>query len=69
MARAAAKGSAQAGEAGQVKDRRREYVQSGVPSSGPSARWIGRRHGRREDARWATAWEIARRLVVLRPDA
>lgn len=32
---------------------------------GPQTRWIGRRHGRRQDRRWATSWspeQIARRL-------
>jgi IS30 family transposase len=34
---------------------------------GPQTRWIGRRHGRRQDRRWATSWspeQIARRLPV-----
>ncbi|MET7842369.1 IS30 family transposase [Streptomyces sp. NPDC005356] len=33
---------------------------------GPQTRWIGRRHGRRQDRRWATSWspeQIARRLL------
>jgi transposase len=28
----------------------------GTPMSGPEVRWIGRRHGRRQDRRWATSW-------------
>jgi hypothetical protein len=38
---------------------------SAVP--GPDVRWIGRRHGRRKDRRWATCWspeQIANRLRV-----
>jgi IS30 family transposase len=34
---------------------------------GPEVRWIGRRHGRRQDRRWANAWspqQIAHRLRV-----
>jgi IS30 family transposase len=34
---------------------------------GPAVRWIGRRHGRRQDRRWAAAWspeQIARRPAV-----
>jgi IS30 family transposase len=34
-------------------------------------RWIGRRHGRRKDRRWARAWspeQIAHRLRVVFPD-
>src|SRR4051794_18043420 len=46
--------------------RLREYVQQrlagviaapdGTPVAGPEVRWIGRRHGRRKDRRWARAW-------------
>ena len=39
--------------------------------SGPQVRWIGRRHGRRQDRRWATSWspeQIANRLPVDFPD-
>jgi IS30 family transposase len=39
--------------------------------AGPAVRWIGRRHGRRQDRRWATSWspeQIANRLQVDFPD-
>ena len=62
-------------------DRLREYVQErlagtvtrldGAPAAGPEARWIGRRHGRRQDRRWASAWspeQIANRLPLDFPD-
>jgi hypothetical protein len=62
-------------------NRLREYVQDrlagalmaqdGTPISGPEVRWIGRRHGRRQDRRWATAWspeQIAHRLRFDFPD-
>jgi IS30 family transposase len=55
--------------------RLREYVQSrlagtvarvdGVSVPGPTVRFIGRRHGRRADRRWATSWspeQISNRL-------
>src|SRR5437667_3645012 len=38
---------------------------------GPEVRWIGRRHGRRQDRRWATSWspeQIANLLRVDFPD-
>ena len=46
-------------------------AQSGVPVSGPAVPWKGRRHGPRQDRRWARAWspeQIARRLQVDFPD-
>jgi transposase, IS30 family len=62
-------------------DRLREYVQDrlagtirypdGTEVTGPQVRWIGRRHGRRQDRRWATVWspeQIANRLPVDFPD-
>jgi IS30 family transposase len=51
----------------------RQYVQERlagviVGAAGPAVlRWNGRRHGRRQDRRWATSWspeQIANRLVV-----
>jgi IS30 family transposase len=61
----------------------REYVQDrlagtirtpdGVLVPGPQTRWIGRRHGRRQDRRWANSWspeQIAHRLRIdFRDDA
>ena len=59
----------------------RQYVQDrlagtvkrpdGTAVPGPDVRWIGRRHGRRQDRRWATAWspeQIAHRLPLDFPD-
>ena len=44
---------------------------NGIAVSGPEVRWIGRRHGRRQDRRWAQLWspeQIANRLGVDFPD-
>jgi len=59
----------------------REYVQQrlsgavqrpgGVAVDGPEVRWIGRRHGRRADRRWASSWspeQISNRLRLDFPD-
>ena len=46
-------------------------AQSGVPVPGPAVPWKGRRHGPRQDRRWARAWspeQIARRLQIDFPD-
>jgi IS30 family transposase len=64
-----------------ANDRLRAYVQDrlggavtrpdGNPVPGPDVAWIGRRHGRRKDRRWATSWspeQIAHRLRVEFPD-
>src|SRR6266508_1116888 len=43
----------------------------GSPVAGPEVRWIGRRHGRRKDRRWAQSWspeQIANRLPLVFPD-
>jgi IS30 family transposase len=60
---------------------RRRYVQerlaglvvatNGTAVRGPVVTWKGRRHGRRQDRRWATAWspeQIARRLRLDFPE-
>src|SRR3712207_8184604 len=44
---------------------------NGAAVHGPVVPWKGRRHGPRQDRRWATAWspeQIARRLPVDFPD-
>jgi IS30 family transposase len=44
---------------------------SGTLVPGPAVAWKGRRHGRRQDRRWASAWspeQIARRLPIDFPD-
>jgi transposase, IS30 family len=59
----------------------RQYVQDrlagsvtrldGTRLAGPDVRWIGRRHGRRQDRRWAASWspeQIAHRLQLDFPD-
>jgi IS30 family transposase len=43
----------------------------GTPVPGPAVAWIGRRHGRRKDRRWAHSWspeQISNRLKVDFPD-
>src|SRR3954454_2575480 len=43
----------------------------GAALRGPAVTWKGRRHGRRQNRRWATAWspeQIARRLRLDFPD-
>jgi len=64
-----------------ANQRLRSYVQerlageirrpNGRAVSGPEVRWIGRRHGRRKDRRWAHSWspeQIGNRLRVDFPD-
>jgi len=64
-----------------ANDALREYVRErlaaaiarpeGEPVPGPDVRWVGRRHGRRRDRRWANAWspeQIANRLRIDFPD-
>ena len=46
-------------------------LRAGLPVPGPAVSWKGRRHGPRQDRRWARAWspeQIARRLPVDFPD-
>jgi IS30 family transposase len=60
-----------------ANDTLREYVQErlaglvtapdGMVIRGPAVPWVGRRHGRRKDRRWATSWspeQISNRLRV-----
>ena len=56
-----------------VQDRLSGTVQrpGGIAVGGPEVRWIGRRHGRRADRRWARAWspeQISNRLRLGFPD-
>jgi IS30 family transposase len=64
-----------------ANDALRRYVQDrlagaiarpdGAAVTGPEVRWIGRRHGRRKDRRWASSWspeQIANRLPLEFPD-
>jgi IS30 family transposase len=65
------------GEA-RANDELRDYVQdrlSGVIETpdgsvvpGPTVRWIGRRHGRRQDRRWAKSWSPEQISNLLRAD-
>ena len=56
-----------------VQDRLAGVIERADGSSvpGPDVRWIGRRHGRRQDRRWAKAWspeQISNRLRLDFPD-
>jgi IS30 family transposase len=56
-----------------VQDRLSGAVQrpDGVAVAGPEVRWVGRRHGRRSDRRWARSWspqQISGRLRIDFPD-
>jgi IS30 family transposase len=56
-----------------VQDRLAGAVQrpGGVAVAGPEVVWIGRRHGRRKDRRWARSWspeQISARLQLDFPD-
>jgi len=56
-----------------VQDRLSGAVQrlDGIAVDGPDVKWIGRRHGRRKDRRWARSWspeQISNRLRLDFPD-
>ena len=56
-----------------VQDRLSGAVErpDGIGIDGPEVKWIGRRHGRRKDRRWAKAWspeQISKRLHLEFPD-
>jgi IS30 family transposase len=56
-----------------VQDRLSGAVQrpGGIAVDGPRVKWIGRRHGRRKDRRWARSWspeQISNRLRLDFPD-
>jgi IS30 family transposase len=56
-----------------VQDRLSGAVQrpDGLTVAGPQVKWIGRRHGRRKDRRWARSWspeQISNRLRLEFPD-
>jgi IS30 family transposase len=56
-----------------VQDRLSGVVErpDGIAVNGPDVKWIGRRHGRRTDRRWARAWspeQISNRLRLDFPD-
>jgi IS30 family transposase len=56
-----------------VQDRLSGAVQrpDGITVGGPQVKWIGRRHGRRKDRRWARSWspeQISNRLRLDFPD-
>jgi IS30 family transposase len=56
-----------------VQDRLSGAVQrtDGITVDGPQVKWIGRRHSRRKDRRWARAWspeQISNRLCLDFPD-
>src|SRR5512132_2151412 len=58
---------------GYVQDRLSGAVErpDGIAVDGPDVKWIGRRHGRRTDRRWARAWspeQISNRLRLDFPD-
>jgi transposase, IS30 family len=58
---------------GYVQDRLAGEVErpDGTVVAGPQVRWIGRRHGRRADRRWARSWspeQVSARLRVDFPD-